>query len=91
MINGNDGGCNITYDNGEHWFFANTPPVAQFYSVVTDYEASATMTVGAVSAPVITPPAAAGGGGGGGGGALGLQWLLLLAGAIAALRAPRHR
>ena len=36
MINGNDGGCNITYDNGEHWFFANTPPVGQFYSVVTD-------------------------------------------------------
>ncbi|MBK9570751.1 MAG: hypothetical protein IPO53_13125 [Chitinophagaceae bacterium] len=30
------GGCNITYDNGEHWFFANTPPVGQFYSVVTD-------------------------------------------------------
>ena len=36
MINGNDGGCNITYDNGEHWFFANTPPVGQFYSVTTD-------------------------------------------------------
>jgi photosystem II stability/assembly factor-like uncharacterized protein len=36
IINGNDGGCNITYDNGEHWFFANTPPVGQFYSVVTD-------------------------------------------------------
>ncbi len=36
IINGNDGGCNITYDNGEHWFFANTPPVAQFYSVVVD-------------------------------------------------------
>jgi photosystem II stability/assembly factor-like uncharacterized protein len=36
MINGNDGGCNITYDNGEHWFFANTPPVGQYYSVVTD-------------------------------------------------------
>ena len=36
MINGNDGGCNISYDNGEHWFFANTPPVGQYYSVVTD-------------------------------------------------------
>jgi photosystem II stability/assembly factor-like uncharacterized protein len=36
IINGNDGGCNITYDNGEHWFFANTPPVGQFYSVTTD-------------------------------------------------------
>ena len=36
IINGNDGGCNITYDNGEHWFFANTPPVGQYYSVTTD-------------------------------------------------------
>lgn len=36
MINGNDGGCNITYDNGEHWFFANTPPVGQYYAVTTD-------------------------------------------------------
>jgi photosystem II stability/assembly factor-like uncharacterized protein len=36
MINGNDGGCNITYDNGENWFFANTPPVGQFYAVSTD-------------------------------------------------------
>ncbi len=36
MINGNDGGCNITYDNGENWFFANTPPVGQYYAVTTD-------------------------------------------------------
>ncbi len=36
IINGNDGGCNITYDNGDHWFFANTPPVGQFYFVTTD-------------------------------------------------------
>lgn len=36
LINGNDGGINITYDNGEHWFKANTPAVGQFYSVVVD-------------------------------------------------------
>ncbi|MBS1921596.1 MAG: glycosyl hydrolase [Bacteroidetes bacterium] len=36
IVNGNDGGCNITYDDGEHWFFANTPAVGQYYSVVTD-------------------------------------------------------
>lgn len=36
IINGNDGGCNITYDNGEHWFKANTPPVGQFYNVAVD-------------------------------------------------------
>ena len=36
MINGNDGGCNITYDDGEHWFFANAPAVGQYYSVTVD-------------------------------------------------------
>lgn len=36
MVIGNDGGCNITYDNGEHWFKANTPPVGQFYNVAVD-------------------------------------------------------
>lgn len=36
MIIGNDGGVNITYDNGENWFRANTPAVGQFYSVTTD-------------------------------------------------------
>lgn len=36
IINGNDGGCNITYDNGEHWFKANTPAVGQFYNVAID-------------------------------------------------------
>lgn len=35
-VAGNDGGCNITYDNGEHWFKANTPPVAQFYAITVD-------------------------------------------------------
>lgn len=36
LINGNDGGVNITYDNGENWFKANTPPVGQFYSITVD-------------------------------------------------------
>jgi photosystem II stability/assembly factor-like uncharacterized protein len=36
FVIGTDGGCNITYDNGEHWFFANTPAVGQFYAVAVD-------------------------------------------------------
>ncbi len=26
-VTANDGGCNITYDNGQHWFKINTLPV----------------------------------------------------------------
>ncbi len=36
VINGNDGGCNITYDDGENWFKANTPAVGQYYAVAVD-------------------------------------------------------
>lgn len=36
LINGNDGGANITYDDGENWFKANMPAVAQFYAVAVD-------------------------------------------------------
>ncbi len=36
MIIGNDGGCNITYDNGDHWFKANTPAVGQYYNITVD-------------------------------------------------------
>jgi photosystem II stability/assembly factor-like uncharacterized protein len=36
MINGNDGGCNITYDDGANWFKANMPPVGQFYAITVD-------------------------------------------------------
>ncbi len=35
-VAGNDGGVNITYDNGEHWFKANTPSVGQFYNITVD-------------------------------------------------------
>lgn len=36
LINGNDGGVNISYDDGKTWFKANTPAVGQFYSVNYD-------------------------------------------------------
>jgi photosystem II stability/assembly factor-like uncharacterized protein len=36
LINGNDGGVNISWDNGASWFKANTPAVGQFYSVNVD-------------------------------------------------------
>ncbi len=36
VINGNDGGANITYDDGENWFKANTPAVGQYYAVAVD-------------------------------------------------------
>lgn len=38
IILSNDGGINISYDDGETWFKANTPPVGQFYSVEIDFE-----------------------------------------------------
>jgi photosystem II stability/assembly factor-like uncharacterized protein len=36
IINGNDGGVNITYDDGKVWFKANSIPVGQFYSIEVD-------------------------------------------------------
>jgi photosystem II stability/assembly factor-like uncharacterized protein len=36
LINGNDGGLNISYDDGKNWFKANSPAVGQFYSIATD-------------------------------------------------------
>jgi photosystem II stability/assembly factor-like uncharacterized protein len=36
IINGNDGGINLSYDYGEHWFKANSIPVGQFYGITTD-------------------------------------------------------
>lgn len=32
----NDGGFNITYDDGAHWFKGNTPSVGQFYKITVD-------------------------------------------------------
>lgn len=38
MVNGNDGGLNITRDGGESWRFIGNLPVAQFYHINTDNE-----------------------------------------------------
>ena len=36
FINGNDGGLNITYDDGASWYKANMPSVGQFYAIALD-------------------------------------------------------
>ncbi|MXY08073.1 MAG: glycosyl hydrolase, partial [Rhodothermaceae bacterium] len=36
LIDGNDGGLNITYDDGASWFKGNTPSVGQFYAIGVD-------------------------------------------------------
>jgi photosystem II stability/assembly factor-like uncharacterized protein len=36
LINGNDGGLNISWDNGDHWIKCNTPSVGQFYGIAVD-------------------------------------------------------
>jgi photosystem II stability/assembly factor-like uncharacterized protein len=36
LINGNDGGLNISHDGGENWMFVNNLPVGQFYHIAVD-------------------------------------------------------
>ncbi len=36
LIDGNDGGLNISYDDGESWIKLNQPAVGQFYTVYVD-------------------------------------------------------
>jgi len=36
IINGNDGGINVTLDGGEHWTSCNSPAVGQFYAIAVD-------------------------------------------------------
>lgn len=37
IINGNDGGINISYDAGENWMKCNSPAVGQFYYINADH------------------------------------------------------
>ena len=36
LINGNDGGINVTFDGGGHWTSCNSPAVGQFYAIAVD-------------------------------------------------------
>lgn len=36
LINGNDGGINISWDGGAHWIKCNSPAVGQFYAIEVD-------------------------------------------------------
>jgi photosystem II stability/assembly factor-like uncharacterized protein len=36
LIDGNDGGVNISYDDGENWIKNNSPSVGQFYAINVD-------------------------------------------------------
>lgn len=38
LINGNDGGVNISYDDGKNWSKNNAPSVGQFYAINVDNE-----------------------------------------------------
>lgn len=38
LILGNDGGVNISYDDGESWIKCNTPAVGQFYALAVDMD-----------------------------------------------------
>ena len=38
LILGNDGGVNISYDDGESWFKCNSPSVGQFYAIAVDMQ-----------------------------------------------------
>ncbi len=38
LVLGNDGGLNISYDDGESWIKCNQPAVGQFYAINVDYE-----------------------------------------------------
>ncbi len=38
LINGNDGGLNISYDDGKNWIQCNTIPVGQFYYINVDLQ-----------------------------------------------------
>jgi len=47
LVNGNDGGVNISYDAGLNWLRTMSPALGQFYSVNVDYQKSYHVYAGA--------------------------------------------
>jgi photosystem II stability/assembly factor-like uncharacterized protein len=56
LINGNDGGVNVSWDNGESWIKCNNPPVGQFYAVNADFSENYKVFGGAQDNGVWTGP-----------------------------------
>lgn len=56
LINGNDGGVNITYDNGKNWLKANSTPVMQVYALQVDNQKPYNVYAGAQDNGVWTGP-----------------------------------
>ena len=63
LINGNDGGINISWDRGENWVKCNSPEVGQFYAVEVDnaepyriYGGFRITVLGAAPPPTAIPP-----------------------------------
>ncbi len=38
LLNGNDGGLNMSYDDGAHWTKLNSEPLGQFYAIAVDLQ-----------------------------------------------------
>jgi hypothetical protein len=74
ILIGNDGGLDITYDQGATWEFVNTIPAALFYAIAVDmrkpyYVCGGLQDNGSWCGPSQTRSGGGGFGGGGGGGA----------------------
>ncbi|HEY8461033.1 MAG TPA: hypothetical protein VIM99_11665, partial [Blastocatellia bacterium] len=79
LILGNDGGLNVSYDQGETWELINTIAASQFYAVAADmrkpyYVCGGLQDNGSWCGPSQTRTAAVGGGSGAGGGIVNADW-----------------
>jgi photosystem II stability/assembly factor-like uncharacterized protein len=77
ILIGNDGGLDVTYDQGATWEFVNTIPAALFYAIAVDmrkpyYVCGGLQDNGSWCGPSQTRTGGGGPGGGGGGGGAGI-------------------
>ncbi|MGH9834889.1 MAG: WD40/YVTN/BNR-like repeat-containing protein, partial [Blastocatellia bacterium] len=79
LINGNDGGLNVSYDQGATFDFINTIAASQFYAISADmrkpyYICGGLQDNGSWCGPSATRSVGGGGGGGGGAGITNADW-----------------